>query len=194
MAGWVGGWVWRLARVYAKLALLAYCTNLQPQLPCPPAPLQQYTDAHPSRPSFAAQLDTLCALLPAYQGVPLQALRPRRVLFGGESRLLCMHACGCSCACGCMWCYACTDAGWHSGAGAPSTPHAVADANPSCLPDPRPLLPCCHAPPPPRPLPQASPATAMLRWRQPGTACCRSEMLARGSRRSALAASGPWWV
>lgn len=48
----------------------------------PPAQ-PQYTDCHPSRPSFASQLATLCALLPAYQGVPLESLRPRRVLFGG---------------------------------------------------------------------------------------------------------------
>jgi hypothetical protein len=42
-----------------------------------------YTDAHPSRPSFEQFLDAYFALLPQYQGVPLEALKFKRVLFGG---------------------------------------------------------------------------------------------------------------
>jgi lycopene cyclase CruP len=42
-----------------------------------------YTDAHPSRPSFAALLDTFLEQLPRYQGAPLEALTFKRILVGG---------------------------------------------------------------------------------------------------------------
>lgn len=51
--------------------------------PLPHSLCVQYTDAHPSRPTFAQLLDSFCAALPAYQGLPLAALQPRRLLFGG---------------------------------------------------------------------------------------------------------------
>ncbi|KAI3432283.1 hypothetical protein D9Q98_003843 [Chlorella vulgaris] len=43
----------------------------------------QYSDAHPSRPSFTQLLDTYLRLLPQYQGVPLEQLQPQRILMGG---------------------------------------------------------------------------------------------------------------
>jgi hypothetical protein len=42
----------------------------------------QYSDAHPSRPSFTQLLDTYLHLLPQYQGVPLEQLQPQRILMG----------------------------------------------------------------------------------------------------------------
>ncbi|GIM04453.1 hypothetical protein Vretimale_9032, partial [Volvox reticuliferus] len=42
-----------------------------------------YSDAHPDRPSFEQLLDTYFEMLPQYQGLPLEQLRFKRVLFGG---------------------------------------------------------------------------------------------------------------
>ncbi|PNW84115.1 hypothetical protein CHLRE_04g221550v5 [Chlamydomonas reinhardtii] len=42
-----------------------------------------YSDAHPDRPSFEALLDTYFQMLPEYQGIPLDQLKFKRVLFGG---------------------------------------------------------------------------------------------------------------
>ncbi len=41
-----------------------------------------YVDVHPDRPSLEALFDDYWALLPAYQGVDLAALTPKRALFG----------------------------------------------------------------------------------------------------------------
>lgn len=41
-----------------------------------------YTDAEPSRPSFEEYLETYFQLLPQYQGVPLESLTFKRILFG----------------------------------------------------------------------------------------------------------------
>ncbi|GLC52765.1 hypothetical protein PLESTB_000665700 [Pleodorina starrii] len=42
-----------------------------------------YSDAHPERPTFEQLLDTYFEMLPQYQGLPLDQLRFKRVLFGG---------------------------------------------------------------------------------------------------------------
>jgi hypothetical protein len=52
-----------------------------------------YSDAAPCRPSFAELLDTYLHLMPAYQGVPLERLQPKRILMGGCACLLAVPAC-----------------------------------------------------------------------------------------------------
>ncbi|GIL61771.1 hypothetical protein Vafri_16159, partial [Volvox africanus] len=42
-----------------------------------------YSDAHPDRPTFEQLLDTYFEMLPQYQGLSLEQLRFKRVLFGG---------------------------------------------------------------------------------------------------------------
>jgi hypothetical protein len=51
-----------------------------------------YSDAAPCRPSFAELLDTYLHLMPAYQGVAMEQLQPKRILMGGSAACL-LSAC-----------------------------------------------------------------------------------------------------